>query len=220
MSKRGQNLDTPSMKSLESHCLMAVDPSLTCSGWALFNLASESLMAVGKLRSLPPSYSLSDRLLALQSKVQETLKECGLGQGDYLVAEAPTTMRDPRSAFRVEQVRGLFETVARSRRIKVPGRVNPRSVQREVMGLKGKQITRERVKETAVLVAQALYESDFRRLEFPGHKSSLAKHQDIVDAILIGRLALIRIKSALQAGIPPQRLFDEKLTPRSGRGFR
>lgn len=196
---------------------MAVDPSLTCSGWALFDISTEKLIAVGKIRSLPPSYSLSDRLLALQSKVQETLKECGMGQGDFLVAEAPTAMRDPRSAFRVEQVRGLFETVARSKRIKVPGRINPRSVQREVMGLKGRQITRERVKETAVMVVQALYEKELIRLEFSPAKAFLARHQDIVDAILVGRLALIRIKSAIKAEIPPQRMFDEKLTPRPAR---
>ncbi len=193
---------------------MAVDPSLTCSGWAIFDISTEKLIAVGKIRSLPPSYSLSDRLLTLQCRIQETLKECGMGQGDFLVAEAPTTMRDPRSAFRVEQVRGLFEAMARSKRIRVPGRINPRSVQREVMGLKGKQITRDRVKETAVMVVQALYEKELAELEFSASRAFLAKHQDIVDAILVGRLALIRIKSAIVAKIPPQRLFDEKLTPR------
>ncbi|NMC63416.1 MAG: hypothetical protein GYA55_09655, partial [SAR324 cluster bacterium] len=96
----------------------------------------------------------------------------------------------------------------------VPGRINPRSVQREVMGLKGKQLLRERVKETALLVVHALYEKELKALDFPSDKESLSKHQDIIDAILVGRLALIRVKSAIQAGMPPQRLFDEKLTGR------
>lgn len=195
-------------------CLISIDPSLTCSGWAVFDFNTEGLVAVGKIRALPASYSLSDRLLDFQKKVQDLLKTFGLKRGDYLVSEAPTTMRDPRAAFRVEQVRSIFEAVARAKDINVPGRVNPRSVQREVMGLRGKQIAREQVKDTAVRVVSALYEKDLRCLEFPVDHSSLLKHQDIVDAILVGRLALIRVKSAIQAGLPPQKLFDEKLTSR------
>ena len=195
--------------------LLAVDPSLTCSGWALFDIASESLLAVGKLRSLPASYSLSDRLLDLQAKVTQVFKGCALRAGDFLVCEGPTTMRDPRAAFRVEQVRGIFETVARHTTVSVPGRINPRSVQREIMGLKGKQLIRERVKDTAVMVVQALYERELGQLGFPVDKKSLAKHQDIMDAILVGRLAVIRVKSALQAKIAPQKLFDERISGRS-----
>ena len=197
--------------------LIAIDPSLSCSGWALFSIESEELLSVGKIRSLPPKYTLSDRLLDMQEKVQEIFKACNLKMGDALVCEAPTTMKDPRAAFRVEQVRGIFETVARQKKILVPGRINPRSVQREVMGLKGKQLVRETVKATAVLVVSTLYKPSLEHLEFPTDQKSLTRHQDIVDAILIGRLAVIRMNAASAAGIAPQTLFEEKLTSRAPR---
>ena len=114
-------------------------------------------------------------------------------------------------------MRGIFETIARQKRILVPGRINPRSVQREVMGLKGKQLARESVKETAVMVATALYQKSLEQLSFPTDKKSMTRHQDIVDAILIGRLAVIRMNAAETAGLAPQKLFEEKLTSRSPR---
>lgn len=197
--------------------LCAVDPSLTCSGWAIFDLKTEKLKAVGKVRSLSAKYSLSDRLLDVQAKIQEVFKACRLKKGDILVCEAPTAMRDPRAAFRVEQVRGIFEAVARQRFVLVPGRINPRSVQREVMGLKGKQLQRERVKETALYVAHALYEDSLKQLGFPATIKLLKKHQDIVDAILVGRLALVRIKAASLSRQPLPKLFDERLTSRAPR---
>lgn len=197
--------------------LLAVDPSLTCSGWAAFCMETERLLAVGKIKSMPASYSLSERLLDLHGKVQSIFKECGITRGDYLVCEAPTTMRDPRAALRVEQVRGIFETVARERKVIVPGRINPRSVQREVMGLKGKQLKRAVVKETAVMVVQALYTRDLKRLGFADEIEKIKRHQDIVDAILIGRLGVTRIKSAQSGGVPPSTLFEERLTGRGPR---
>lgn len=176
--------------------LLAVDPSLTCSGWALFRVTSGELLAVGKLRAEPPVKPLSVRLASLQKDISDLLHEAELGVDDYLVCEGATTMRDPNAAFKVEQVRGLFETLARARRVNVPGRLNPRSVQKEVMGLKGKQIERKQVKANAREVFKALYSTTCVRFGWEINEKMLSRNQDIVDAALIGTLAVSRIQRA------------------------
>ncbi len=188
--------------------LLAVDPSLTCSGWALFEAQSGSLLGVGKIKSLPASHSLALRFEDLQTKITKCLGDLKLGQTDLLVCESQTTMRDPRAAFKVEQVRGMFETLARGRGLNVPGRVNPRTVHRELMGLKGKQLPRAQVKETAIFTVQALYQAELLSLGFPTSMQDLRRHQDVIDAILIGRLAVTRIQSATRTGIAPHEVFE------------
>ena len=117
-------------------------------------------------------------------------------------------MRDPRAAFVVEQVRGIFETLARARALVVPGRLNPRSVQYEMLGLKGKQLLRETVKLTAAAAVSRLYAQSLRRLGFDCGIDNLSRNQDIVDAMLVGGLALTRIKSAEAAGVSLEEYFD------------
>ena len=189
---------------------MAVDPSLTCSGWAAFSTDSGRLLAVGKIRSIPSANPLACRLEDLQLKVKEVMEQMDLGKNDVLICEAPTTMRDPRAAFKVEQVRGIFEAVARERKLLVPGRLNPRSVQFEILGLKGRQAVRASVKSAAVQVAARLYGTELGKLGFEARESNLKKHQDIVDAMLIGALALSRIKSALIPRQPLELFFEER----------
>jgi len=185
--------------------LLAVDPSLTCSGWALFSISDGRICSVGKVRSDPPPLTMGERLKSLQSRIESILERLKLGPEDLLVCEAATTVRDPHNALKVENVRSIFEAVARTRSISVPGRINPRSVQHEVMGLSGKQAARAEVKLAAQRTVEYLYAEDLGRLGFPG--SGLGKHQDIVDAILIGRLALTRIQSAQDGGLPLETVF-------------
>ena len=190
--------------------LLAVDPSLTCSGWALFLLRAETLVAVGKVKSDPPRLGLSDRLVRLQDRIEELLDRLGMGKKDVLVCEGPTSIKDPHNAFKVEHVRSIFETVARSRGTCVPGRINPRSVQSEVMGLYGKQIPRNEVKAAAVKTAVALYGSDLHRVGLcNGDGSSLGRHQDIVDAMLVGRFALTKCRAASDGGFSLEDMFAE-----------
>ncbi len=190
--------------------LLAVDPSLTCSGWALLSIKTGEILGVGKIRSLPPCHHLSERLLDLQSKIHTIFAELKLGPSDLMICEAPTTMRDPRAALKVEQVRCIFEAVARQSGLKVPGRLNPRSVQYEVMGLKGKQLKRCLIKETARRIAVFIYNKDLVRLGFPSDCNSLKKNQDIVDALLIGHLAVQRVKSARVSGQKIENFFCER----------
>lgn len=189
--------------------LIAIDPSLSCSGWAMFRISDGRVISLGKIRGYPAVEALSLRLKKLQEQVAAIFSRIELGQLDILTCESPTTMRDPHAAIKVEQVRSIFETQARSRGANVPGRVNPRSVQFEVMGLSGKQLTRTLVKESAVRTVQAIFESDLKRLGFPVSEVDLKKHQDIVDALLVGRAALARVNSAKVAGIALEELFDE-----------
>lgn len=188
--------------------LMSVDPSLTCSGWALFSVGRQRLVAVGKLRSLPPHTPLAERLRDLQARFATCLDEMQLRRGDFLVCEAPTTMRDPRAALLVEQVRALFEALARERQLVVPGRVNPRTVHHEVMGLRGKQLPRKEIKAAATRIVATLYRKELAELGFSSDEAALRRHQDVVDAILVGNVALARIQTAQASGVPAEVIFE------------
>lgn len=183
--------------------LLSVDPSLTCSGWALFCVAEGAIKAVGKIRSEKPTVPLALRLEKLQANIGRVIETLELGPRDLLVCEAPTTMKDPHNAIKVEQVRGLFESLGRERGVTVPGRINPRSVQYDVMGLRGKQLSRPDVKAAAVRTVEFLYADQLRQLGL----SELGKHQDIIDAVLIGRLALLHIEAARVSQAPLETLF-------------
>lgn len=199
--------------------LFAVDPSLTCSGWVLFRVADGEIASVGKIKSAPASVPLAERLRAIQDSISTIFAKIGLGENDLLVCEAATTMKDPHNALKVEQVRTIFESVARARLVRVPGRINPRSVQQEVMGLSGKQVPRAEVKSTAVKTAEFLYSSALRRLGLADGGEPLSKHQDIVDAMLVGRLALIRIQAARDGALSIESMF-QSLDRGRGRSWR
>lgn len=182
--------------------LLSADPSLTCTGWALFRVRDEALLAVGKLKSLPADRFLSERLSDIQFRVNQLMNSFDLKTNDVLICEGETTMLDPRAAIKVEQVRGIIEAVARQRGVDVPGRLNPRSVQSELMGLRGKQPRREVVKRVAREIAISFYRSTLVQLGLVPSHQNLIRHQDVVDAILIGRLGLVRIQSAERAKLP------------------
>ncbi|MCI5065054.1 hypothetical protein MRY87_04970 [bacterium] len=199
--------------------LFAIDPSLTCTGWALFAFPPEGalgglssqeghLLAVGKVRAKKPQFSMAERLRDLHDKVSRLVAQLELSQNDVLLCEAPTTMRDPRAALVVEQVRGIFESVGRERGLRVPGRVNPRSVQFEVMGLRGRQPNREAVKQVARDIAMHLYGEKLSSLGLPLHASQ-SQHQDIVDAVLIGAYGISKIAHAEQVGEPWEQFFSQ-----------
>lgn len=190
--------------------LFAVDPSLTCSGWALFSIKHQSLLAVGKLHSLPPSTHLSLRYKNLQEKIAQILMQLRLGKNDILICEAQTTLKDPRAAFKVEHVRSIFESVARSAKINVPGRINPRSVQSELLGLKGRQAKRIEVKACASNLVQNLFEKELKGLGFNTTTKSLKANQDIVDAILIGYFAIAKVRNGLNAKQSLEEIFTEQ----------
>jgi len=176
--------------------LLAIDPSLTCSGWALFSTLNQNLLALGKIRTIGPRYPLAERLSTLQANVRELIVQAKLGGKDILICEAPTTMRDPSAAIKVEQVRSVFEVIAREYFVQVPGRINPRSVQYELLGMRGKQVKRELVKESARSLVASLYAEALKNFGLPIEVQKLKVHQDLVDAILIGRLGLSKIHSA------------------------
>ncbi len=189
--------------------LMAVDPSLRCSGWALFHIGRGELTAVGKIKSSDSKLALALRLRELQEKIFSLFRQLKLSKHDVLVCEAPTTMRDPRAAIKVEQVRGIFEAIAREEGMRVPGRLNPRTVQSEIIGLRGRQVSRALVKDAALRVVSRVYGASLLNLGFDTADSELKRHQDIVDAILLGNLGLVRIQSARMAGLELEEIFRE-----------
>ena len=199
--------------------LLAVDPSLTCSGWVLLGVEKGLVLSAGKIKGQAPSFPMAERLRVLQQDIEALFSDLRLSPLDVLVCEAATTVKDPHNALKVEQVRSMFESVARARGVVVPGRVNPRSVHYEIMGLRGKQMPRHEVKATARKTVAYLYGEELAKIGLAGNETELERHQDIVDALLIGRLALIRINSAREASLSIESLFqtNERARNRSWR---
>lgn len=192
--------------------VLAVDPSLTCSGWALLNCNSSndnSIIAVGQIKSLSPSFSLSDRLLDLQHRILSLFEKLKLGSSDAVICESPTTVIDPSAAFKVEQVRCIYEVLARSLEIWVPGRINPRSIHRELLGMKGAQLKRSFVKQSAVTTVKMLFGSQLSAIGFPVNESDLAKKQDIVDALLLGSYATTKLQESKISGVELPQLLEK-----------
>ena len=187
--------------------LISIDPGLTCSGWALFDLKTMKLQGVGKIKSKKQGV-LNERLQDFQEKVLSLFNMLNLSPSDILVCEEATTMIDPRSTLIVEQVRCVFEVLAREKGVKVPGRINPRTVQYEIMGLKGKQIDRENVKLVARNSVKQLYSGMLKDIGFPVDKLMQKTNQDIVDSILIGALGVSRVKSFVHAKCKIEEMFS------------
>ena len=218
-------------KLTDSARLLAIDPSLTASGWALYSIKGCRLIAAGVLKPPGPGIFLADRLSLLQTSVQELLEHYKFGPRDLLVTEGPAPLvLNPQSAMKVERVRSIFEAVARMRSVQVPGRVNPRSIQTELMGMRGKQLDRATVKTWARDTAQRLFGTEiFHAVEaanrefgetgeglFKSRANTLVRRlpQDIVDASLIGYYAVARLKLAAQLGLEISCAFQ----PKMGRG--
>lgn len=181
------------MPSVSYTRLIAVDPSLTASGWALFSLESGAPECWGVLAPPGAAHSLEYRLTCLQKSVADIFDRHALDERDVLVCEGPAPLvKNPLSSLKVERVRSIFEAVARARGVLVPGRLNPRTVQTELLGMRGKQLERKQVKAWAREVAVRLYGNVLN--------SAPRVSQDIIDALLIGSLAVSRVQLAARAG--------------------
>jgi Holliday junction resolvasome RuvABC endonuclease subunit len=185
---------------MKYHKLLAVDPSLTCSGWALFDTSNERLLGVGTIRTLGPEFPLATRLRRLQENAESVLDQARMGEGDILLCEEATSMKDPQAVAKLERVRSIFETLARSRGVRVPGRIHPRTVHYELLGLKGKQPSRDAVKAAARAVAMRLFTTSLQELQFDVSERAVRRAQDVVDALLVGQIGLSRIESARKTG--------------------
>lgn len=191
--------------------LLAVDPSLRILGWALFSFERAELVAVGTLSPPGTEIPLSRRYSYLQAEVESLLARLVFGKRDVLVCEGPAPLVvNPQSALKVEGVRGIFETVSRTRGAVVPGRINPRTVQSELLGMRGKQLARKHVKAWARSIALRMYGDNLQRVWLQsidqGLKDSASCStrkipQDIIDAVLIGSLAVARITFAQNCGV-------------------
>ena len=190
--------------------LIAIDPSLTQSGWSLFCLEKEVPMAYGVIRPDPEQGHLGTRLLSLQNQIKKLFCDQLLNLGDILVCEGPAPITlNPSSSIKVEQVRGIFEAIGRDMGLQVPGRINPRTVQSELLGLKGKQRKREEVKEVARKVVKSL-------IGICPDKENM--EQDVVDSILIGLISISRVRRANISGMELVEIFSEKGLSSGSRG--
>jgi len=189
--------------------LLAIDPSLTASGWVLFDFDNSIPLASGVLSPPGPKLSLAKRLDQLQQSVEDLLLELKVHGGDILICEGPAPLvLNPQSSLKVERVRSIFESVARSMNLTVPGRINPRTVQSELLGMRGPQLPRPVVKDCARKIAMQLYGDQLtslwsKRRGAPKKKGTERKQkipQDIIDAVLIGALAITKIKLCIISG--------------------
>lgn len=188
--------------SQKSSLLLAVDPSLTSSGWALFCLDTGHIQQVGLIKAPGPGLSLSQRLELLQRDISALIQDLNLSKNDYLVCEGPAqVVINPKTTIKVEQVRSIFEAIARSYNVNVPGRINPRTVHVELLGIKGKQLERSIVKFLAKETALKLYKAQLEDVYRQDPPQKIIKiPQDILDALLIGTVAVTRIKFCRQSG--------------------
>jgi hypothetical protein len=84
------------------------------------------------------------------------------------------------------------------------------------MGLVGKQLPRVEIKQIAVRVVEALYRRDLNEIGFVSSGAEMKRHQDIVDAILVGNVALARLRSARATGIEPENVFEAMVQRKRG----
>jgi Holliday junction resolvasome RuvABC endonuclease subunit len=200
--------------------LFALDPSLTRSGWSVFSLTNSRLLLSGVLSPPGPDTNFSRRLDILHADVKRLFLQLELGKNDIFVCEGPAPLvRNPLSALKVERVRGIFEALARECGVCVPGRLNPRTVQTEILGMRGTQPPRATVKAAAKEVCSRLYgetlQSSFdRAVELKLSEGARSMPQDIVDAALIGSLALSRVLHCRQTG---QDIYEVFAASGSGR---
>lgn len=186
--------------------LIAIDPSLTASGWALFDLESARPIQYGLIRPPGTELGLSARYEWLQQQVTILLSEIRVSPKDYLICEGPAPLvKNPESALRVERVRSIFEAVGRMRQMIIVDRLNPRTVQSELLGLRGAQLKRDVVKGIAREAVLRMFER-----ELSDAKEKLS--QDIVDALLVGALATSRVQMHIKTGVPLEMLFQPKLS--------
>jgi len=193
--------------------LLAIDPSLTCSGWALFSLADGQPLAAGVISPPGSDIVLSLRLAELQNRVTDLFAHYSLGSSDVLVCEGPAPLvLNPSSALKVEQVRGIFEGVARMHKLCVPGRVNPRTVQTELLGLRGRQLSRKEVKDSARVLVEKMFAQFLDAFGYNDKGKTKGKStvlsQDIVDALLIGALAVGKVQIGMRSNMPLEEAFE------------
>lgn len=181
------------------------------------SISDGGLVAAGMIHPPGTERPLHYRLSCLQDKVQGLLERLNLSEKDFLVCEGPAPLvKNPQSSLKVEQVRSVFEAVARSLGVCVPGRVNPRTVHTEILSLRGKQLARREVKIVAQETASRIFGQQFTDI-VAGSTTGRAKKipQDIVDALLIGVLALSRIQQASQLNLDSYELFQPNRTASS-----
>ena len=198
------------MQKSRSPVIIGIDPGLTRSGWAVFCLRSIRPLSSGSIKPLGPQFPLPDRLVDLQGQVELLLREIDVKNTDYLVCEgAAHLMQNPKTSALVEQVRTIFETVARSRRIVVPGRINPRTLQVELLGLKGAQLPRDQVKKLA---------EEYTKIYFQSYLEALDRkvNSDENDALLIGFLACSKVSRALKTSQDPLLQFTQSWNQSKG----
>ncbi|MDR2338329.1 MAG: hypothetical protein LBE20_06795 [Deltaproteobacteria bacterium] len=191
--------------------LLAIDPSLTSTGWVLFDLQTGTIRQFGILNDPGPKIVLARRLAILQQEIEALLSAVELQAGDVLVCEGPAHLvLNPQSALKVEHVRGMFEVLARKRGVDVPGRVNPRIIHTEILGLKGKQVKRAEVKKIARSVAERLFVKEFannQNNKLNSRRKVLS--QDIIDAALIGAFCITQIDLCQKLKIDLAEAFHE-----------
>jgi hypothetical protein len=179
--------------------ILAVDPSLRSTGWALFDFKTKNPLAIGTIKSEDASIPFSERLRVLQKEIEILYADLKLEANDILVCEGPAPLvLNPHTALKVEHVRGIFETIARGKGIHVPGRINPRTWQSELLGLRGPQLPRKEVKELSLMTAKRLFPEIFA-VKKEGQKE-IRGIQDIADALLIGCLAKSKLEMSQKTG--------------------
>ncbi len=159
--------------------VFAVDPSINKMGWAVLN-SREEIINAGILNYTGRG-SVNARIKMIIHEIHKLLVANEIKNSDYFVVEACAQIVNPRSFLILERVRSAIETVAIIHGVKVPGRVNPRSIHVRMLGLE-KPEKRSKIKQITRQFVSSNYLDFFRVNNIDVDR----KNQDIFDAILIG----------------------------------
>lgn len=173
--------------------VLAIDPSLISSGWALFRTSPRRCIGFGTIRT-EQIKCLESRLRSIQTQVKDLYTNINLSADDLVLVEDATKFIDPLNLIKVERVRAIFEVLARYSEIQTE-RIHARTIQRFVMGLTGRQLKREIVKACARQTAWVLYQSELKKIHGIKTVDDMKCCQDIVDALLIGHYATSELYS-------------------------
>lgn len=158
--------------------VFSVDPSVSSLGWAIMQVSGR-LVDAGVLKYSSKN-SICERIQFILREVNDLIQYYKLGPTDYCVLESSAGIINPRSFLALERVRSSVEALAIIKGLRVIGRINPRSLQSKMLGLK-KMEKRDFVKSAI----RSFVIQEFRSF-FDGNRLDISRvEQDLFDAVIL-----------------------------------
>ncbi|MCS6961758.1 MAG: crossover junction endodeoxyribonuclease RuvC [Deltaproteobacteria bacterium] len=159
--------------------VLAVDPSSSSLGWAIIDTREIPLDA--GVFYYNTDISISNRVKHIVNEIKHIIDCYNLKRGDYFVVESSAGCINPRTFLILERIRGAGEAVALLNGLTVLGRINPRSIHVNLLGIK-KSLARVFVKSAIRSYVEKQFSAFLKSAEI----EVIPKNQDVFDALLLG----------------------------------